>query len=42
MQDSGPAGAARALHAALPEQSILSGAEQHLLREWLDHIASDS
>jgi AcrR family transcriptional regulator len=41
VQDTGPAGAARALQAALPEQAILSGAEQHLLREWLDRIASD-
>jgi AcrR family transcriptional regulator len=41
VQDTGPAGAARALHAALPEQTILSGAEQQLLREWLDRIASD-
>lgn len=41
VQDAGPAGAARALRASLPEQTILSGAEQHLLREWLDRIASD-
>ncbi|MHA6762361.1 TetR/AcrR family transcriptional regulator [Streptacidiphilus sp. PAMC 29251] len=41
VQDAGPAGAARALRAALPEQTTLSGAEQHLLREWLDRLASD-
>ncbi|MFH8468508.1 TetR/AcrR family transcriptional regulator [Streptomyces sp. NPDC017991] len=41
VQDVGPAGAARALRATLPEQSTLSGAEQHLLREWLDRLASD-
>lgn len=41
MQEVGPAGAARALRATLPEQSVLSGAEQHLLREWLDRLASD-
>jgi AcrR family transcriptional regulator len=40
VRDTGPAGAARALRAALPEQTPLSGAEQHLLREWLDRIAS--
>lgn len=40
VRDPGPAGAARALRAALPEQTKLSGAEQHLLREWLDRIAS--
>jgi hypothetical protein len=41
VRDPGPAGAARALWARLPEQTILSGAEQHLLREWLDRLASD-
>ncbi|MCW8096140.1 TetR/AcrR family transcriptional regulator [Streptomyces tauricus] len=41
VQEVGPAGAARALRATLPEQSVLSGAEQHLLREWLDRLASD-
>jgi AcrR family transcriptional regulator len=40
VQDAGPAGAARALRAVLPEQTILSDAEQHLLREWLDHLAA--
>ncbi|KUN01076.1 TetR family transcriptional regulator [Streptomyces yokosukanensis] len=39
--DSGPAGAARALRAALPGQTALSGAERHLLREWLDRLAAD-
>ncbi|MEU3275645.1 TetR/AcrR family transcriptional regulator [Streptomyces antibioticus] len=41
VQDAGPAGAARALHAALPEQTTLSSAEQHLLREWLKRLAAD-
>ncbi|MEU9185256.1 helix-turn-helix domain-containing protein [Streptomyces sp. NPDC048484] len=41
VRDAGPAGAARALRASLPEQTTLSGAEQHLLREWLDRLASD-
>lgn len=41
VQDAGPAGAARALRAALPEQMTLSSAEQHLLREWLDRLAAD-
>jgi hypothetical protein len=41
VQDAGPAGAARALRAALPEQTGLSSAEQHLLREWLDRLAAD-
>ncbi|MET7718314.1 helix-turn-helix domain-containing protein [Streptomyces sp. NPDC005407] len=40
VQDAGPAGAARALRAALPEQTTLSSAEQHLLREWLDRLAN--
>lgn len=35
----GPAAAARALRAALPEQSVLSGAERHLLEEWLQRLA---
>ncbi|MEU8973370.1 TetR/AcrR family transcriptional regulator [Streptomyces monashensis] len=37
----GPAGAARALRAALPDQTALSGAEQHLLREWLARLATE-
>jgi AcrR family transcriptional regulator len=41
VRDPGAAGAARALRARLPEQTILSGAEQQLLREWLDRLASD-
>jgi len=40
VQDAGPAGAARALRAALPEQSTLSGAERDLLGEWLDRLAT--
>jgi AcrR family transcriptional regulator len=42
VQDAGPAGAARALRAALPEQTTLSAAERHLLGEWLDRLASGS
>ncbi|MEU1630499.1 TetR/AcrR family transcriptional regulator [Streptomyces sp. NPDC020096] len=41
VQDGGPAGAARALRAVLPEQTTLSSAEQHLLSEWLDRLAAD-
>lgn len=41
VQDAGPAGAARALRAALPEQTTLSSAEQHLLREWLGRLAAN-
>ncbi|MCO6004448.1 TetR/AcrR family transcriptional regulator [Actinoallomurus purpureus] len=41
VQEAGPAGAARALRAALPEQTTLSDAERHLLREWLDRLAAD-
>lgn len=40
VQDAGPAGAARALRAALPEQTLLSSAEQHLFTEWLDLLAT--
>lgn len=36
--DPGPAGAARALRALLPEQTTLSSAEQGLLDEWLDRL----
>ncbi|MFD0373810.1 TetR/AcrR family transcriptional regulator [Streptomyces sp. NPDC127112] len=41
VQDAGPAGAARALRASLPEQTTLSSAEQHLLREWLGRLAAE-
>ncbi|MFD8686344.1 TetR/AcrR family transcriptional regulator [Streptomyces sp. NPDC059651] len=41
VQSAGPAGAARALRAALPEQTALSASEQQLLREWLERLASD-
>ncbi|GAA0987038.1 TetR/AcrR family transcriptional regulator [Acrocarpospora macrocephala] len=37
-QEAGPIGAARALRAALPEQTALSDGEQHLLEEWLDRL----
>ncbi|MFD8781919.1 TetR/AcrR family transcriptional regulator [Kitasatospora sp. NPDC059599] len=40
--ESGPAAAARALRAALPDDSdVLSDAEQRLLREWLTRLAAD-
>ncbi|WP_405742174.1 TetR/AcrR family transcriptional regulator [Streptomyces sp. NBC_00028] len=40
--EAGPAPAARALRAALPENSdILSDAEQRLLHEWLTRLAAD-
>ena len=41
VQQPGPAGAARALRAALPAQTSLSGAERLLLGEWLDRLAAD-
>jgi AcrR family transcriptional regulator len=40
--ETGPAAAARALRAALPDDAdVLSDAEQHLLREWLTRLAGD-
>ena len=40
--ETGPAAAARALRAALPDEAdVLSDAEQHLLREWLTRLAAD-
>lgn len=41
VDQAGPAGAARALRAALPGQTALSQGEQALLVEWLDRLASD-
>ncbi|MFG2603322.1 hypothetical protein ACGFT2_07215 [Streptomyces sp. NPDC048514] len=41
VEDPGPAGAARALRAVLPEQTILSDAERRLLTEWLNRLAAD-
>lgn len=41
VREAGPAGAARALRATLPEQTTLSGAEQELLGEWLNRLATD-
>lgn len=41
VRSAGPAGAARALRATLPEQTALSASEQQLLRDWLDRLASD-
>jgi AcrR family transcriptional regulator len=35
----GPAGAARALRAVLPDQTTLSAAERRLLEEWLERLA---
>jgi AcrR family transcriptional regulator len=40
VREPGPAGAARALRAALPEQTSLTSAEQVLLTEWLDRLAA--
>lgn len=37
----GPAAAARALRATLPQDARLSAGEQHLLTEWLDRLAED-
>ncbi|GAA3133661.1 TetR/AcrR family transcriptional regulator [Streptomyces rameus] len=40
--ESGPAAAARALRAALPDDAdVLSDAERRLLREWLTRLAAD-
>ena len=40
--ETGPAAAARALSAALPDDSyVLSDAEQRLLREWLTRLVAD-
>ncbi|MBM0276286.1 helix-turn-helix transcriptional regulator [Micromonospora sp. STR1s_6] len=39
VREEGPAGAARALRAALPSQNSLSAAEQHLLTEWLERLS---
>ncbi|MFI6469984.1 TetR/AcrR family transcriptional regulator [Streptomyces sp. NPDC050516] len=41
VQESGPAGAARALRAALTDRTNLSSAEQHLLKEWLNRLAAE-
>ncbi|MFD4599131.1 TetR/AcrR family transcriptional regulator [Streptomyces sp. NPDC058464] len=42
VRTTGPAGAARALRASLSDQTALSPAEQHLMSEWLDRLATDS
>lgn len=39
--DPGPAAAALALRATLPDQNILSGAERQLLDEWLERLAAE-
>lgn len=41
VREPGPAGAARALIAVLPEQTTLSGAERQLLTEWLGRLTAD-
>ncbi|MEU2677995.1 TetR/AcrR family transcriptional regulator [Streptomyces sp. NPDC007107] len=41
VRDAGPAGAARALRAVLPEETLLSSGERHLLREWLNRLATE-
>lgn len=41
VQSAGPAGAARALRAALPDQTALSAPEQQLLKEWLDRLSCE-
>ncbi|MER5884906.1 TetR/AcrR family transcriptional regulator [Streptomyces sp. NPDC001941] len=41
VRDAGPAGAACALRAVLPDQTKLSGAEQQLLTEWLNRLAAE-
>jgi AcrR family transcriptional regulator len=40
VSEPGPGGAARALRAALPGQTVLSQAEQHLLTEWLQRLSA--
>lgn len=40
VREAGPAGAARALRAALPEQTVLSDGERLLLGEWLDRLSA--
>ncbi|MFG2959875.1 TetR/AcrR family transcriptional regulator [Streptomyces sp. NPDC048291] len=42
VRTAGPGGAARALRAGLPDQTVLSRAEQHLMTEWLDRLAADA
>jgi hypothetical protein len=37
----GPAAAAIALRATLPEATVLTEGERHVLREWLDRLGSD-
>ncbi|MFI6345547.1 TetR/AcrR family transcriptional regulator [Streptomyces sp. NPDC050560] len=39
VRDAGPAGAARALRASLTDRTPLTGAERHLLGEWLNRLA---
>jgi hypothetical protein len=41
VREAGPAGAARALRAVLPESTSLSDAERRLLAEWLDRLAAE-
>jgi AcrR family transcriptional regulator len=41
LKSPGPAGAAIALRAVLPDATILSDGERHLLEEWLDRLAAN-
>jgi hypothetical protein len=40
LDSPGPAGAAIALRAVLPEATALTGGERRLLEEWLDRLAA--
>jgi AcrR family transcriptional regulator len=40
IKEPGPAGAARALRATLTDETPLSSGELHLLKEWLDRLAT--
>ena len=42
VRDAGPASAARALRAVLPEDTNLSSGERQLLTEWLDRLSADA
>ncbi|MCH0564136.1 MULTISPECIES: TetR/AcrR family transcriptional regulator [unclassified Streptomyces] len=41
VREEGPAGAARALRAALPDQDLLSHAERQLMVEWLGRLSTE-
>jgi predicted deacylase len=40
LDSSGPAAAAIALRAVLPDGTVLTGGERRLLKEWLDRLAA--